>query len=201
MFMGKGERTRRFIIEKTAPVFNRKGFSGTSLADLTEATGLTRGSIYGNFRDKDEVAIEALKYNVNLLVGTFREEQTGCLSAVDRLLAYPRGYRRLYPELYARGGCPLLNTLTDADDTHPLLSRIARRVLRQWKKEIVQTVLDGIANGEIIPDIDPVPFAETVMALMEGGSFLAKSTGEESYLDTAIASTERLILDARRCEI
>ena len=57
--MSKAEKTRQFIIEKTAPIFNKKGFAGTSLSDMTEATGLTKGSIYGNFADKDEVAMAA----------------------------------------------------------------------------------------------------------------------------------------------
>ncbi len=53
----KAERTRKFIVERTAPIFNMKGYSGTSLTDLTAATGLTKGSIYGNFENKDDVAI------------------------------------------------------------------------------------------------------------------------------------------------
>jgi TetR/AcrR family transcriptional repressor of nem operon len=36
-----------------------KGYSGTSMSDITAATGLTKGSIYGNFENKDEVAIAA----------------------------------------------------------------------------------------------------------------------------------------------
>ena len=58
--MTKSERTRLFIVEKTAPLFNTKGFDGTTLSDLSEATGLTKGALYGNFADKDEIAVEAL---------------------------------------------------------------------------------------------------------------------------------------------
>lgn len=43
--MNKAQRTRQFIVEKTAPIFNVKGYAGTSLADMTEATGLTKGSV------------------------------------------------------------------------------------------------------------------------------------------------------------
>ncbi len=62
--MTKAEQTRAFIIEKTAPLFNKKGFEGTSLSDMTTATGLTKGSIYGNFSNKDEVALEVFDYNL-----------------------------------------------------------------------------------------------------------------------------------------
>ena len=60
----KARQTRQFIIDKAAPVFNKKGVSGTSLSDLTRATGLTKGSIYGNFKDKDEVAVCVFQYNL-----------------------------------------------------------------------------------------------------------------------------------------
>ena len=61
--MSKAEETKAFIIEKIAPVFNKKGYAGTSLSDMTEATGLTKGSIYGNFSNKDEVALAAFDHN------------------------------------------------------------------------------------------------------------------------------------------
>jgi AcrR family transcriptional regulator len=62
--MSKSERTKNYIIEKAAPIFNTKGFAGTSLSDLTEATGLTKGSIYGNFENKEEIAIQVFKYSI-----------------------------------------------------------------------------------------------------------------------------------------
>ena len=75
--LSKSERTKKFIIEKTAPVFNEKGYAGTSMNDLMMVTGLTKGSIYGNFQNKDEVALAAFDYNfgkvlsyIKNLVGT-----------------------------------------------------------------------------------------------------------------------------------
>ncbi|RKM92681.1 TetR/AcrR family transcriptional regulator, partial [Aquimarina sp. AD10] len=61
--MIRSEKTRQLIIKKTASIFNKKGYTGTYLSDLTNATGLTKGSIYGNFKDKNEVALEAFRYN------------------------------------------------------------------------------------------------------------------------------------------
>jgi TetR/AcrR family transcriptional repressor of nem operon len=54
--MTKGEQTRREIVEKAAPLFNQKGFEGTSLADLMQATGLKKGGIYRHFSGKRELA-------------------------------------------------------------------------------------------------------------------------------------------------
>ncbi|QYY34227.1 hypothetical protein K2O51_33300 (plasmid) [Cupriavidus pinatubonensis] len=40
--MNEAQRTRPFIFEKTAPLFNAKGYAGTSLADMTQAPGSRR---------------------------------------------------------------------------------------------------------------------------------------------------------------
>jgi len=63
--LSKADRTRQFIVETTAGIFNKKGYAGTSLSDLTQVTGLTKGSIYGNFKNKEEVAVAAFEYNTS----------------------------------------------------------------------------------------------------------------------------------------
>lgn len=51
----KRERTRARLIEAAAVVIGRKGLAGTSLEEIAERAGMTRGAIYGNFRDKEEL--------------------------------------------------------------------------------------------------------------------------------------------------
>jgi TetR/AcrR family transcriptional regulator, transcriptional repressor for nem operon len=60
--MSKGELTRREIVRKSAPLFNRRGYEGTSLSDLIEATGLQKGGIYRHFSSKQQLAGEAFDY-------------------------------------------------------------------------------------------------------------------------------------------
>ena len=72
--LSKAERTKRFIIKKSAPIFNKKGYAGTSLSDLTQATGLTKGSIYGNFKNKDEVAVCAFQHNLAYMIESLTAE-------------------------------------------------------------------------------------------------------------------------------
>src|SRR4051812_23123986 len=116
--MSKAEKTRSFIIEKTAPIFNRKGFAGTSLNDITEATGLTKGSIYGNFANKDEVALAVFEFNRKKMVAMFQSKTEEKQSSKDKLLAYAETYEELSAtNLFPNGGCPIMNTAIDADDT------------------------------------------------------------------------------------
>src|SRR5947199_130742 len=60
----KGDRTRRRVIEQAAPVFNTRGYWGSSVRDLMEASGLQKGGIYNHFGSKDELALAAFDHDV-----------------------------------------------------------------------------------------------------------------------------------------
>ena len=62
--MTKAEKTRQFIIEQTAPIFNTKGVAATSINDIMEATKLAKGSLYVHFENKEELSYYAVDYNL-----------------------------------------------------------------------------------------------------------------------------------------
>jgi TetR/AcrR family transcriptional repressor of nem operon len=189
----RSERTRQLIIETAAAIFNKQGYAGTSMADLTAATGLTKGSIYGNFRDKDDVAVHAFRHNLNLIFGFFEKELKAAGSTLEKLLAYPRGFRKITPLILSYGGCPILNTGVEADDTHAVLRKMSVDALAKWKKSIVELIEQGKSEGLFLLEVDATSVAEVLISLMEGGSVLAKITGEVSYLGNAIDTMESMI--------
>ena len=194
----RSERTRQLIIESAAPIFNKKGYAGTSMSDLTAATGLTKGSIYGNFKNKDDVAVHAFQHNIDLIFDFFSKELEAAGSTLDKLLAYPRGFRKVYRMILAYGGCPILNTAVEADDTHAVLRKMAVDVLAKWKKSIVSLIDKGKSEGVIDTATDAKNMAEILIAIMEGGSVLSKVTGEASYMRNAIDTAEKIITDMRQ---
>src|SRR3982750_2907777 len=109
--MTKAEKTRNFIVEKTARIFNMKGYAGTSLSDLTEATGLTKGSIYGNFANKDEVALAVFDYNLAKLNTGVNTAIAGSTTAAEKLLKMANFYRSKFKNMVTAGGCPIMNTI------------------------------------------------------------------------------------------
>ena len=194
----RSEQTRRFIIETAAPIFNKKGYAGTSMSDLTAATGLTKGSIYGNFKDKNDVAIHAFRHNIDLIFDFFAKELKAADTAMEKLLAYPRGFRKIHRMVIAYGGCPIVNTAVEADDTHPTLRKMSMDVLNRWKAGMVSLIEQGIAEDAIEPTVDAAYTAEILIALMEGGILLSKVTGEESYFLNTIDTAERMLIDLER---
>ncbi|PQA96416.1 transcriptional regulator, TetR family [Chryseobacterium piscicola] len=185
--MSKADKTRQFIIEKTATLFNTKGYLSTSLSDITEATGLTKGSVYGNFANRDEVAIEVYKYNSgiqkNHLLKSFGNEYP---TISDKLCAFVSFYRKNWRFVFESGGCPLMNAATESDDTFPELKERVQLSFMDWSKTISEIIKCGQDNKEFNQEIIPDDYASLFIILIEGGILLSKTTGEEKHLNLAL---------------
>lgn len=51
----KAEKTKQFILETAAPLYNEKGISGVHIDDVLAATKLTKGCLGGHFERKDNL--------------------------------------------------------------------------------------------------------------------------------------------------
>jgi AcrR family transcriptional regulator len=83
----KAENTKEFILEKVSPIFNQKGYVGTSLADITNATQLTKGAIYGNFENKEDLALQAFKHNIRKIIHPLNHNIANKTKCTDKLFA------------------------------------------------------------------------------------------------------------------
>ncbi|WP_316848465.1 TetR/AcrR family transcriptional regulator [Pedobacter psychrodurus] len=191
--MTKAEKTRNFIVEKTAPIFNMKGYAGTSLNDITAATGLTKGSIYGNFANKDEVALAAFDYNLKNVSSRIDAEMSRQDSIKDKLLVYINIYQKFIDGSASEGGCPVLNTAIDADDTHPELRGKVLKAVLNWKNKIAKLVELGIANKELNADNNPEQIALTIIAMVEGGIMISKLTANTEYWSLIMDSLKKYV--------
>src|SRR5437773_10486515 len=110
--MTKGEQTRKKIVQAAAPIFNQRGYEGSSLADLMAATGLKKGGIYRHFASKEELAAEAFDFTWeaawNARTLHLDKKSTG-IERLKQLIANFIDYRSP-----VAGGCPILNTAVDA---------------------------------------------------------------------------------------
>src|ERR1700682_942616 len=53
----KRQRTRARLLDAAVEVIREKGFYRTTLEDVARRAGMTRGAIYGNFKNKDELSL------------------------------------------------------------------------------------------------------------------------------------------------
>jgi TetR/AcrR family transcriptional regulator, transcriptional repressor for nem operon len=193
----KGALTRRRILERAAPVFNQRGYAGTSLTELVAATGLEKGGIYNHFGSKDELALAAFDHAVDYVVERNQATQAGRVG-LDRLVALIRAFPDWNDDPQLPGGCPLMNTAIDADDTHPELAQKAKDALESWHRLIGSIVKDAKRRGEIGPDVDPYGLASIVTGGLEGGLMLTRITGEARHLERIVTHLLHYVETLRR---
>jgi len=181
-FVTKGERTRRKIVETAAVLFNQRGFTGCSMGDIVEASGLEKGTLYGHFSTKEELALYAFGYAWNDTSNKRLRNVDTVSNAVDKLKLHIDNYVNTpsFP-----GGCPLLNFAVDADDGNlPLRTRV-RKALKGWEDLLARIVEDGQLAGEINPEIDPHSVANLVISMLEGATAVARINTRSAALNDA----------------
>jgi len=178
----KGEDTRRDIVEKAAPLFNQKGFEGTSMSDLMRVTGLQKGGIYRHFSSKEELAGEAFDYAWQKVVDRRLEGLDEAADAVERLKRMIDNFVDIRTGLVA-GGCPLMNTAVEADDGNVVLRARARGALHGWMARLAKAAEDGIANREINPRVEPKALAQLIISTLEGALLISRLENDRVPLD------------------
>src|SRR5713226_5877796 len=148
----KGEQTRREIVQKAAPLFNQKGYEGTSLSDLMDATGLQKGGIYRHFPSKEVLAAEAFDYSWGKAVSGRLDGVEEVPDPVDRLKKMIANFVEIRTGLVP-GGCPLMNTAIEADDGNAVLRSRARKALQNWTARLSGIASEGIKKRQIDPRI------------------------------------------------
>lgn len=190
--MIRSEKTRQLIIEKTASIFNKKGYTGTYLSDLVNATGLTKGSIYGNFKDKNEVAVEAFKYNYRFQTEQVLHKIEKENNSVNKILAFLNHYKTAFEPIFKNGGCAILNTAVDTDDGNDLLKQEVVKTIYNWHHKITSILVDGVDKNELI-GIDVDVFSYRMISLIEGSILLAKTLNKPEILLNNIDFLEKEI--------
>lgn len=189
----KAEKTTAFIIETVAPVFNKQGYIGTSMSDLTEATGLTKGAIYGNFENKEALALSAYEYNSKLLKAKIDEilgTEGSALEKVFALTDFYKGYDAFTQDM---GGCPILNTGVDAEGNNRLLAAANREAIKEVEGKIALVLENGVKKNELKLPVTPLQFAKQMFTIIQGAVAMSTMTRDRKYLINTITYLDVLI--------
>jgi TetR/AcrR family transcriptional regulator, transcriptional repressor for nem operon len=191
--MSKAQRTKARIVQQAAEVFNQKGYAGSSVADIMQATGLKKGGIYNHFKSKDELAVAAFDYAVSLMSQKVWSAVKTKRNAIERLQALVSSYLAYVETPPIVGGCPILNTAIEADDTDSPLRDRAIAAINNWRNLIVRIINKGIKKGEIPATIEPDTVATIIICNIEGAIMMSQLEKNPVHLERAIAHLQKYI--------
>lgn len=186
VIMRNPEFTKNYIIEVAAPVFNRNGYAGTSLSVILEHTLLTKGAIYHHFKNKDELALAALEYNLKKVSGLHFNILKEAKNPIERLVLFAESFRKNYDLVKHMGGCPVVNAAVDSDDMNEHIRERVNRFIRMWKKSVRDIIESGKQKSEIKADADSEKFSMNFISVIEGGLAMSKATDDRKFLENSV---------------
>lgn len=156
------EETVRKILDTAERLFIEKGYDHTSLQEIIEETGLSKGAIYHHFASKEEIFYSVCdrigQRNAEIL-SKVRDDST--LNGLDKLRTIFKV--SLQPERQAKMFCMMPYLL----DNSKFLATEMQSIFREVVPEFVEPIIcQGIADGSIRTD-HPKELAEALMLLSD----------------------------------
>ena len=183
----KGIQTRRNIIEKSLQLFSVKGYYNTSVSDILNATGLTKGGLYGHFASKEDVWYAVYDEAVCIWKGIVFNgirNNTNPLKRIEKFIENDL-HAYLGGDVFD-GGCFFLNMLVELSGQSASMSKQILRgfvklsgLLRTWLQEAHK-------NGLLRTDLDHQEIANFIIISLNGAAALYISSRDRSILDQTI---------------
>lgn len=180
--MSKSEKTKAFIIETVAPIFNKNGYAATSLSIITKETGLTKGAVYGHFENKENLASEAFKFSVRRVLKDLNKEVNKGETPLAMLLNVASFYKKYYHYNKQFGGCPILNIGIDSDNQDNNISKLVQSYNYKILDRFAHLIDMGKSSNEIKDSIDSMLYAKRFFYMIEGAVYMSYVMKDDSYL-------------------
>ncbi|MET9083302.1 TetR/AcrR family transcriptional regulator [Streptomyces sp. NPDC004237] len=193
---------RDHVLHAAERQFRTSGYNGTSVDDISAATGLGRGSLYGAFDGKHGVLLEAMSgYFGRLAQGPRKMLDGPDEGALERLHAYL---------LHAVHGVPLAADVPPAPDragaacfaakmaleigaADPEVKRLANDCFSVVRTAVAECVRAAQRNGDIDPDADPDDLAYLLLTVIRGSDVVG-AYGHSPERLTSIAESAFALL-------
>ncbi|GHF53890.1 AcrR family transcriptional regulator [Deinococcus metalli] len=156
------------ILTSAAGCFAQDGFHATSMADIIHASGLSAGSVYRYFKNKDDL-IAAI---VDRYLGTVIEAVVATSKRADSPAdAVVESLRLISWRLHATPDEPLIRLLpqiwSEALRNDAIRSR-GQELYRDLLAHFAALVRRAQVAGTLSPDLSPDATAQTMLALIQG---------------------------------
>ena len=162
-----GEKTRRKITLAALELFVRKGYHATSITDVMNKVGLTKGSFYAHFKSKGEILLLIIdRFRVRYIDGMIRFANEGEGNALDKLhrcVSFSAKFVTEHENL-----CVFLTFLTTELKTDVDFEPMLKAVYRDYQRFISGLIRQGIKQGVVDQQTDPDLAALSFMALHDG---------------------------------
>ncbi|PRI11712.1 TetR/AcrR family transcriptional regulator [Leucobacter massiliensis] len=131
------------ILDAAGRLFVTRGYEATTIADLLEAVGIARGTLYHHFRSKEEVLDALIRRHGDRMLEGLRGVVASPLPPTQKFMAGIAAMSPQDPEQAA-----LIDALGRSADT-ALFAKSLEDLMQRMAPVIAEVVHEGVATGEM----------------------------------------------------
>lgn len=174
------------VLDRAAVVFAERGYHGTSVAHLAEATGLSAGSLYKAFPDKHAVFLAAVEHQSRHRRLQLDELQSAPPRGIDKLRAVLRHYAGLACGAEGRRGCLVVGMAVERAAVDADIARAVKLHFEQLQSRLAELVVLGQQDGSVDRALAPDDTARFLLSVMQGLRVLGKSSPTTAQTQAAV---------------
>jgi AcrR family transcriptional regulator len=165
------------IISESLKLFSSKGFINTSISDIMETSGTSKGGLYNHFRNKEDLFSAVLNESRK----TWRKINLEGLDGIDSPIGKIRKILENYRDRYlvgsgeVPGGCIFVRVSVESSDLAEHWPQLAEEVSEgfdRFKSMIQRYLSQAKAAGEIRIGVDVEEITDMIFSSMMGASVL-----------------------------
>jgi AcrR family transcriptional regulator len=181
-------------LDRAIAVFSERGYHGAAISDLTQALGLTAGSLYKAFTDKRGLFLAAFDRYVALRADRLRAVLEAAPSGRAKIKAVLDFYAGNSHGADGRRGCLVVGSAVDLATADAEVAARVVGALEVNEDRLAALVALGQADGTIAPQLDAALTARLLLCVLQGMRVIGK-TGRERAEMAALADGALKLLD------
>jgi AcrR family transcriptional regulator len=189
-------KRRQEVIESALLCFAEKGFVASTMDDIVEKSGTSKGLVYNYFKSKEELYTTLMEERSSKMFLTLSEKFLQLITATEKLKELFTHYLEACKK---EGYQDYLKVHFEWIIYASRNENLKQKMLYRYEKEVcafVENIVnEGIANGEFNPKIDPGLIASIFWAKVDGISLAYALTGDQDRFRDNLIEAEKMLMN------
>jgi TetR/AcrR family transcriptional regulator, transcriptional repressor for nem operon len=186
--------TKTRLLDAALTSIRAKGYTATTVDDICEAAGVTKGAFFHHFKSKEELAVAAARHWGAITSGLFASAPYRALpDPLDRVLAYVDFRKAILQGELPEYTCFAGTTIQEVYDTHPLIREACEKTISDHAAVVEADIAEAMRKYHITGDWTAQSLALYTQAVLQGAFILAKAKHNSAVAADCIGHLRRYI--------
>jgi TetR/AcrR family transcriptional regulator, transcriptional repressor for nem operon len=186
--------TKTKLLNAALTAIRAKGYTATTVDDICQAAGVTKGAFFHHFKSKEDLAVEAARNWGAITSGLFASAPYRALpDPLDRVLAYVDFRKAILQGELPEYTCFAGTTIQEVYDTHPLIREACEKTISDHAAIVEADIAEAMRKYNITGDWTAQSLALYTQAVLQGAFILAKAKHNSAIAADCIDHLRRYI--------